>query len=93
VAKPSGISPNALTAVLIIIVLVWAGSFVATLTVDDYTPPVGINEMMIALVGFLFAGRQVASRSDDDDDDDDEPPRRPPRRPPGDREGEGPDAR
>lgn len=59
---PNNINPNALTGIIFIVTVVWAGSFVADIFVGGYDPPSGLNEVMMLLAGFLFAGRQASIR-------------------------------
>lgn len=66
-----------INTVIVAVVLVWIANFIARATVHEYNPPEGVDALMLAVVGFLLAGRQAASNaalppptalSDDEDD-------------------------
>lgn len=59
-----GMSSRTLTIVIVVIACVWSGSMAAEVFVPTFDSPDGINEIMMAMVGFLFAGRQVAAESE-----------------------------
>ncbi|WNM68773.1 membrane protein [Gordonia phage Soos] len=59
-----------LNAVIVSILLVWVVNFIARLSIPTYEPPQGLDALMLAVVGFLFAGRQSARGQDDEDDGD-----------------------
>lgn len=52
-----------------IIALGWVATVVAEIAIRDFETPGGVNEAMMALVGFLFAGRQAAIARQKEDDD------------------------
>lgn len=53
--------------IIIVVVIVWAASFVADVFVQNYDPPNGINEIMMVIVGALVASQ--ANLEDDRDRD------------------------
>lgn len=54
-------------SIMAIVTTVWVGSFLAGVFVDEYAPPVGLNAIMMAVVGFLFAGKKSSQDEDRDD--------------------------
>jgi hypothetical protein len=56
-----GISSRAMSAIIVLITIVWAGSIGAQIFVKGFEAPSGVNEVMMVVVGFLFAGRQAAA--------------------------------
>lgn len=67
--------PNWLINVVIVaIVAIWIANFVARATIHGYDPPEGVDAIMLAVVGFLFAGKQAANRDDSGDDGKGDPP-------------------
>lgn len=61
--------PNWLINVVIVaIVLVWVVNFGFRLFVQSYDPPSGLDALMLAVVGFLFAGKQAANQSSSSND-------------------------
>lgn len=63
-------SPHLRTAVLVVIVGIWAASVVAQMFSPAYNPPTGINELMTAVVMYLLAKHQQGGRSEAPDDED-----------------------
>lgn len=64
----NGIPPKVLTIIMLMVTAVWATSAVAEI-VSDYEPTSGINEIMMILAGFLFAGRLAAGKKSNQEDD------------------------
>ncbi len=62
-------SPHLRTAVLVVIVGIWAASVVAQMFSPAYNPT-GINELMTAVVMYLLAKHQNGGRSEAPDDED-----------------------
>lgn len=64
-----------INTVIVAVVLVWIANFIARATVHGYNPPDGVDALMLAVVGFLLAGRHAASTPlpPSDDDDTEEP--------------------
>lgn len=67
-----GISSRALTAIIVLITSVWAGSVFANIFIPDFETPGGVNEVMMAVVGFLFAGRQAAAKEEKEHENGDQ---------------------
>lgn len=61
-----------INAVIVAVVLVWIANFITRATVHGYNPPEGIDALMLAVVGFLLAGRQAVSSTPPPKSDDDE---------------------
>lgn len=61
---PGGIQQRILSIVTVIIVLVWVASFIGDILIAEYDPPTGINQVMMVLAGFLFAGRQASKKDE-----------------------------
>lgn len=63
--RPS-ISARSMDIVVIIVALVWGGSFMADIWVMGYEPPTGLHQVMMVLIGFIVAGRtQVGKNSNE----------------------------
>lgn len=57
------------TNLAIVVVLgMWAGSLVVDMFVPTYDPPPGIEPLMMALAGFLFAARSKSGKDEEDDE-------------------------
>lgn len=50
----SDLSPYVINGIAIIVTIVWAGSFVADVSLDHYNPPSQIHMVMLAIVGSIF---------------------------------------
>lgn len=61
----SELSPYVINAIAIIVTLVWAGSFIADVTVSGYNPPSQIHVVMLGIVGSIF-GFQIVHRGNGD---------------------------
>lgn len=59
-----------INVVIVAIVLVWVVNFAFRLFVQSYNPPSGLDALMLAVVGFLFAGKQAANQSSSNDPPD-----------------------
>ena len=56
------------TNLAIVVVLgMWSGSLVVDMLVATYDPPPGIEPLMMALAGFLFATRTRSGKDEEDD--------------------------
>lgn len=67
---PGGISPKATNALIIIIALVWASSYLGEALIPErFDPPGGVNEVMMIVVGYLFARKATSSGGDDEPKD------------------------
>ncbi|QKY79959.1 membrane protein [Gordonia phage Clawz] len=64
-----------LNSVIVSILVAWVVNFTARLFIPTYEPPQGLDALMLAVVGFLFAGRQSAKGQGDGDGDADRPDR------------------
>ena len=60
------VSAKTMDRVVIIVSLVWGGSFVTDMIVTTYDPPTGLHPIMMLLIGFLVAGRAQAEKTEDD---------------------------
>lgn len=60
------VSAKTMDKVVIIVSLVWGGSFVTDMIVTTYDPPTGLHQVMMLLIGFLVAGRSQAEKTDAD---------------------------
>ena len=60
------VSAKTMDRVVIIVSLVWGGSFVTDMIVTTYDPPTGLHQVMMLLIGFLVAGRAQAEKTEDD---------------------------
>lgn len=60
------VSAKTMDRVVIIVSLVWGGSFVTDMIVTTYDPPTGLHQVMMLLIGFLVAGRSQAENTGDD---------------------------
>lgn len=60
------VSAKTMDRVVIIVSLVWGGSFVTDMIVTTYDPPTGLHQVMMLLIGFLVAGRSQAEKTDTD---------------------------
>lgn len=60
------VSAKTMDRVVIIVSLVWGGSFVTDMIVTTYDPPTGLHQVMMLLIGFLVAGRTQAENTGDD---------------------------
>ena len=60
------VSAKTMDRVVIIVSLVWGGSFVTDMIVTTYDPPTGLHQIMMLLIGFLVAGRAQAEKTEDD---------------------------
>lgn len=60
------VSAKTMDRVVIIVSLVWGGSFVTDMIVTTYDPPTGLHQVMMLLIGFLVAGRSQAEKTDAD---------------------------
>lgn len=57
------------TNLAIVVVLgMWSGSLVVDMLVATYDPPPGIEPLMMALAGFLFAARSKSGKDEEDDE-------------------------
>lgn len=57
------------TNLAIVVVLgMWSGSLVVDMFVATYDPPPGIEPLMMALAGFLFAARSKSGKDEEDDE-------------------------
>lgn len=73
--RPSTPPPWLINAVIVVVVIAWAANLVARTAVHNYDPPEGLDALMLAVVGFLLAGRQAGRDlppPDESDDDEDE---------------------
>lgn len=59
------VSAKTMDWVVIIVSLVWGGSFVTDMVVSTYDPPTGLHQVMMLLIGFLVAGRTQAEKNED----------------------------
>lgn len=62
-----------INSVIVLVVLVWVANFIARASIHSYNPPEGVDALMLAVVGFLMAGRQAASNAESKDDDGSNP--------------------
>lgn len=53
---------------IVVVLVMWAGSLVVDMLVSTYDPPPGIEPLMMALAGFLFAARSKSGKDEEDDD-------------------------
>lgn len=61
------------TNVAIVVVLaIWSTSLIVDMVDPHYDPPPGLEPLIMALAGFLFATRQATHKSNPDDRTDDE---------------------
>lgn len=61
-------TPAWATNLAIVVVLgTWSASLIVDMLVPTYDPPTGIEPLMMALAGFLFAAR---TKSDKDDEEE-----------------------
>ena len=60
------VSARTMDWVVIIVSLVWGGSFVTDMVVTTYDPPAGLHQVMMLLIGFLVAGRSQAEKTEDE---------------------------
>ena len=60
------VSAKTMDRVVIIVSLVWGGSFITDMIVTTYDPPTGLHQVMMLLIGFLVAGRAQAEKTEDD---------------------------
>lgn len=58
-----------INSVIVLVVLVWVANFIARASIHNYNPPEGVDALMLAVIGFLMAGRQAASNAESKDDD------------------------
>lgn len=57
------------TNLAIVVVLgMWSGSLIVDMFVATYDPPPGIEPLMMALAGFLFAARSKSGKDEEDDE-------------------------
>lgn len=62
-------TPAWATNLAIVVVLgMWAGSLIVDMFVPEYDPPPGIEPLMMALAGFLFAARSKSGKDEEDDE-------------------------
>ena len=52
----------------VVVLGVWAVSLVVDMLVPEYDPPPGIEPLMMALAGFLFATRTRPGNDEEDDE-------------------------
>lgn len=55
--------------IIVVVAGAWVANFVCRATIATYTPPEGLDALMLAVVGFLLAGRQASRELPPDDDD------------------------
>lgn len=53
---------------IVVVLCMWAGSLVVDMLVPTYDPPPGIEPLMMALAGFLFAARTRSGKDEEDDE-------------------------
>lgn len=58
------VSAKTMDRVVILVSLVWGGSFVTDMIVQTYDPPAGLHQIMMLLIGFLVAGRTQAENDE-----------------------------
>ena len=51
------VPPWATGTAVVVVLAAWTGTLIADFMVPDYTPPPGIEPLMMALAAFLFASR------------------------------------
>ena len=59
-----------LTFVTVVVTGVWGASFVLEVMVPDFDTPEGLGDLMMLVIGALFAGRQISASSGSGEDDE-----------------------
>ena len=58
------------TNLAIVVVLgMWSASLIVDMLVPTYDPPTGIEPLMMALAGFLFAARSKSGKDEEEGDE------------------------
>lgn len=60
----TSISAKSMDFVVIVVSLVWGGSFVGDMFIPAYDPPTGLHQIMMLLIGFIVAGRSQVGKDE-----------------------------